>query len=37
MGALHALATVLWSKEHGDEAYEAHGWRLLARLRAKTR
>jgi len=32
--ALGAFTTVVWAREHGDRAFEAHGWRLLRRLRA---
>lgn len=32
--ALGAVSTIVWSREHGDESYEAHGRRHLARLRA---
>jgi Ser/Thr protein kinase RdoA (MazF antagonist) len=32
MGALHALSTVVWSRDHQDAEYERHGWRLLASL-----
>lgn len=27
--ALGALSTVVWAREHGDEEFEAHGWRTL--------
>lgn len=30
--ALGALSTVVWAREHGDAAFEAHGWRTLAWL-----
>lgn len=30
---LHAIGTIVWSRKHGDTNYEAHGRRLLARLR----
>lgn len=33
MGALHALATIVWSRNHEDAEYERHGWRLMASLR----
>jgi Ser/Thr protein kinase RdoA (MazF antagonist) len=36
LAALHALATIVWSRDHADAAYEAHGWGLVERLRAGT-
>ena len=30
--ALNALSTVVWAREHGDEAFEADGRRRLAEL-----
>lgn len=32
-GALQAMGTVIWAREHGDPGYEQHGWRLLDRVR----
>ena len=31
--ALNALSTVVWAREHGDEAFEADGRKRLSRLR----
>lgn len=35
--ALHAVATIGWSAEHADAAYERHGRTVLARWRAERR
>jgi Ser/Thr protein kinase RdoA (MazF antagonist) len=32
--ALGAISTIVWSREHGDDGYEAHGRAHLARLRS---
>ena len=32
--ALNALSTVVWAREHGDEAFEADGRRRLSDLRS---
>jgi hypothetical protein len=29
---LHAIGTIVWARRHGDENYERHGRRVLARL-----
>jgi len=36
-GALAALSTVVWAREHGDAAFEAQGRAQLGRLRARGR
>lgn len=32
VAALGGLSTVVWAREHGDAAFEAHGWDVLRRL-----
>lgn len=32
LSALGALSTVVWAREHGDAAFEGHGWAALRRL-----
>ncbi|MFC7619100.1 phosphotransferase [Microlunatus sp. GCM10028923] len=32
-GALQAMGTVIWAREHGDSGYEQHGRRLLEQVR----
>jgi hypothetical protein len=32
-GALQAMGTVIWAREHGDPGFEQHGWRVLDRVR----
>jgi Ser/Thr protein kinase RdoA (MazF antagonist) len=34
VSALGAISTIVWSREHGDDGYEAHGRAHLARLRS---
>lgn len=34
IGAVAAVTTILWAREHADEAFEQHGRRTLERLRA---
>jgi Ser/Thr protein kinase RdoA (MazF antagonist) len=35
IGAVAALTTGLWSRAHGDEGFEQHGWRTLEFLRGE--